>query len=96
MYEQINDNQHAANKVSMSAPWFPPTPINNLFGQLKSYMKFISESREPITITATFRTGALVIKENGLFPISSKEWRAKPARQQTMTQFKTHFCQTNK
>ena len=59
-------------------------------------MKFASKDSDPITSTAAIRTGALIIEENGLFPIASKEWRAKYAEQCTLMAFKTHFCQVDK
>ena len=80
----------------MSTPWSSPTPTNNLFEQLKSCMKFASEGGDLITSTAAIRTGALVIEENGLFPIASKERRAKIAKQRMITAFKTRFRQADK
>ena len=80
----------------MSAPWYPPTPIDNIFDQLKCCTKFASESRDPITSTATILTGALVIEENHLFPIASNEWRAKAAHQRTMAVCNAHFRQAYK
>ena len=80
----------------MSPHCSPPTPIEKLFGLLKSYIKFTSEVNNHITVTAVVRTGALVIEENGLFPITSKEWRFKVTYQQTMTKFKSHFRQVDK
>ena len=59
-------------------------------------MKFAAEGGDPITSIAAIRTGALIIKENGLFPIASKEWRAKLAEQRTLTAFKSHFRRANK
>ena len=57
-YGQIDDEHLATNTACMSAPESPPTPINNLFGQLKSCMKFFSKGRDPIIITNAVRTGA--------------------------------------
>ena len=71
-------------------------PINNLFEQLKSCIKFAAEVKDPITITVAIRIGALIIEENGLFPIASKEWRAKTSPQRTLAAFKTHFFQVDK
>ena len=59
-------------------------------------MNFSSKDGGPITITAAVRTGALIIEENGLFPITSKGWRTRPAHQRTMTDFKNHFRQADK
>ena len=74
----------------------PPTPIDNLFEQLKSCMKFTTEGRDPITSITFIRIGALIIEEKGIFPIISKEWRAKAAPQRMLAAFKTHFRQADK
>ena len=71
-------------------------PINNLFEQLKSCIKFAAEVKDPITITVAIRIGALIIEENGIFPIINKEWRSKAAHQCTLVDFKTHFRQEDK
>ena len=80
-YGKIDDNQLAANTGCMSARWSPPTPIDNLFEQLKFCMKFARERGDPITSTAATCTGAFIIEENGLFPITNKDWRANAATQ---------------
>ena len=84
--------QHSAHERIL----VPPTPIDNLFEQFKSCMKFAVEGGDPITSTAANSTGALIIKKNGLFPITSKEWRAKPAEQRPLIAFKSHFRRADK
>ena len=72
-YGQIDDDQLAANLVRMTAPWSPPTPIDKLFTQLQTSMKFATEGGDPITESSTIRTGVTIIEQNGLFPIACRE-----------------------
>ena len=59
-------------------------------------MQFAAEGGDQITITVAICTGALIIEENGLILIASKEWRSKAGPQRTLTVFKTHFRQADK
>ena len=90
-YGSIDDDQLAANIARMNTPWSPPTPIDKLFTQLKIGKKFATEGAEPITDSSAVRTGVGIIEQNGLFPISCREWRGKTATNKTWTHFVEHF-----
>lgn len=89
-YGTIDDDQLAANIARMNTPWSPPTPIDTLFTQLTIGKKFAAEA-EPISEASAIRTGVGIIEQNGLFPISCREWRGKTADNKKWTHFVEHF-----
>ena len=72
-YGQINNDQLTANIMRVATPWSPPTPIDNLFNQLKTCIKFVVDGLDPITKATAISTGFLIIESNGLFPIAYRE-----------------------
>ena len=73
-----------------------PTPIGNIFDQLKTWIEFSADGLDPITEADIIRTRVLIIEGNCLFPIACREWRAKASADRTISTFKTHFWTSKK
>ena len=63
-WDRRNGGQPGENQDSL-----PPTPIEQLFRQLKSCMVFTSKGGDVITQTSTVWTGIYIIENNGIFSL---------------------------
>ena len=95
-YGFIDDDQLAANLEKIKAPWAPPTPIENLFTQLKDCQAFSVLGNDGITDASKIRTGVALIEATPFFAQSCREWRAKSPVNKTYVNFQTHFRQADK
>jgi hypothetical protein len=91
-YGTMTSADRDANQARMSAPWSPPTPIEALFHQLEAGQRFADRAAEPIADTQLARMGHQLVLKSGMFPDGCREWRLKPAADQTWANFKTHFA----
>ena len=95
-YGGIDDDMLAANLERIKTPWSPPTPIDTLFLQIKSCMRFAKKGGDPISTPAAQRTGLAIIEATGLFRIPCREWRCKRGIDKTLPKFYLHFREADK
>ena len=95
-YGGIDDDMLAANLERIKTPWSPPTPIDTLFLQIKSCMRFAKKGGDPISTPAAQRTGLAIIEATGLFRIPCREWRCKRGIDKTLPNFYLHFREADK
>lgn len=77
--------------LRMSAPWHPPSAIEELFSQLDQGMLLSAAAGEPQGDAQTARLGYTIILKTGLFPEACREWRLLLPAAQTLATFKVHF-----
>jgi hypothetical protein len=90
-YGTITSDDLTTNYDRMTAPWNPPTPIENLFDQLKLGQEYAGEGGEPIDTRQLMRIGYNLIQQTGLFETSCREWRNKPTADKTYATFQIFF-----
>jgi len=90
-YGRIQLSDKSANSKKMATPWNPPTPIENLWKQLREGQDFAQEGNEPISDATLARNGYELILATGLFTTACKEWRTRPAATQTFSALQLFF-----
>eukprot|EP00978_Attheya_sp_CCMP212_P019478 scaffold54635_cov57-Attheya_sp.AAC.2 len=74
-YGEISQEDLDMNTTRIGAVWNPPTPIEDLFEQLRAGAAFATKGGDAPSKTA----------------IACRKWRDKPQVDRTMVQFKKHF-----
>eukprot|EP00978_Attheya_sp_CCMP212_P039835 scaffold211074_cov85-Attheya_sp.AAC.1 len=77
----------------MAAAWHPPTPIEDLFEQLRVGTEFATEGGDAPSAQAHVRLGYKLVFQTGLFDQGCRAWRILPPANHTFTIFQTHFKQ---
>ena len=90
-YGRIQLSDKTANSKKMSTPWNPPTPIENLWSQLREAQDFAQEGNELIPDATLACTGYELILATVLFTTACKTWRDRPATTQTVTDLQIFF-----
>ena len=90
-YGRIQLSDKTANSKKMATPWNPPTPVENLWSQLRQGQDFAQEGNEPISDATLAHNGYELILATGLFPIPCKNWRDRPAATQTFSELQLFF-----
>eukprot|EP00978_Attheya_sp_CCMP212_P006679 scaffold15489_cov53-Attheya_sp.AAC.7 len=75
----------------MEADWNPPTPIEDLFEQLRAGATFAMEGEDAPSAPRLVRLGYNIINKTGLFELGCRDWRKKPAADKTFAQLQVHF-----
>jgi hypothetical protein len=91
VYGIITPMMLTQNKKKMAANWHPPTPIEDLFEQLRVGMEFAIEGGDAMSVQEQVRLGYNIIDETGLFTQACRDWRILTPVQQTFDEFKIHF-----
>ena len=91
VYGIITPMMLTQNKKKMAANWHPPTPIEDLFEQLRVGMEFAIEGGDAMSVQEQVRLGYNIIDETGLFTQACRDWRILTPVQQTFDAFKIHF-----
>jgi hypothetical protein len=95
-YGEITPDELDRNLERMSAAWHPPTPIEDLFEQLRAGAEFATEGGDTPSTPQMVRLGYNLIYKTGLFPQVCREWRDKPAADKTFDNLKLHFKKWDK
>eukprot|EP00978_Attheya_sp_CCMP212_P042272 scaffold255061_cov58-Attheya_sp.AAC.1 len=66
------------NKMAIAANWHPPTPIEDLFEQLRVGKEFAIEGGDAMSVQEQVRLGYNIIDETGLFTNACRDWRILP------------------
>jgi hypothetical protein len=93
MYGTITPEALDKNLLRMSAAWHPPTPIEDLFEQLRAGRAFAIEGGDATSVQTQVRLGYNIIFKTGVFNQACREWRNKPTADHTFPIFQTHFKQ---
>ena len=73
----------------MKTPWNPPTPIEDLWKQLREGQDFALQGNEPIANVRLACLGYELIEATGLFSTSWKDWRNRLVAMQTFAELQT-------
>jgi hypothetical protein len=95
-YGEITPDELDRNLERMSAAWHPPTPIEDLFEQLRAGAEFATEGGDTPSTPQMVRLGYNLIYKTGLFSQACREWRDKPAADKTFNNLKLHFKKWDK
>jgi hypothetical protein len=90
-YGVISQEDLDANQQRMNAKWHPPTPIEDLFEQLRAGAAFALEGGDILPPASVVRLGYTIILQTGLFDEACRSWRDKDQQDRTMVLFKKHF-----
>lgn len=91
-YGEISDREIEDNIATMSTPWSPSTPIEDLFRQLNIAQKFSVKANDPISDKVYIRVGLKLIKEAGILVDTCREWSLLPSTSRTKVQFHLVFA----
>ena len=69
----------------------PPTPIEDLWKQLKNSKEIAEKGGEMISDAQMVRHSYEIINNTGLFARACKDWREKPANQKMFRQMQIFF-----
>jgi hypothetical protein len=94
-YGEITPDDLDANDKTMSTPWHPTTPIENLYKQIDDGLEYALAGNSPITDIAAVRIIYKLVHDTGLFELPCRDWRAKPNNEKTLANFKTFFTKAN-
>ena len=90
-YGTIEVSDLTINEETMKAPWNPPTPIEDLFKQLREGQKFAKLGGESISNDQLARYAYENILKTGVFDKACKKWRLQDATDQTWDKLQPFF-----
>eukprot|EP00978_Attheya_sp_CCMP212_P018413 scaffold50382_cov35-Attheya_sp.AAC.1 len=90
-YGEIAQEDLDANQQRMTAKWHPPTPIEDLFEQLRAGAAFALEGEYTLLPTSVVQLGYTILLQTGLFDQACRDWRDKAQKDRTMVLFKKHL-----
>ena len=94
-YGKISKKAMAANLKSVSAPWDPDTPIENVFTHGKSCRQFATEGGDPITDAAYIRILAETFTKSGVLDKAVDDWDDLEEDDQTVAALMAHFTKAD-
>ena len=87
-YGTITSQDLTTNYTRMTAQWNPPTPIEDLFLQLRDGQEFATDGNKTISDSQLLRLCYENVSNTGLYNDALKVWRAKLHATKTYS----HFC----
>lgn len=94
-YGKIRPADLDINIKKLQTPWFPPTPIEDLFAQMDASIKFADDNNDPLGDQFAIRIGYGIIQKTGLFETACYHWRQLDIAAQTLPAFKIYFAKAN-
>lgn len=97
-YGTISREEIDANRVSLTQPWNPDEPIENLWVRIPEAQRIanLAVPPEPITDSAALRALLTVFEATGVFITACEKWRDKVDAEWTLANFREHFTRANK
>ena len=77
----------------MKEAWAPPSPIKDLYKQLREGQKFAAKGGEPISDQQLIRYGLEIIGETGIFTKECTKWMKQPSTEKTWDKFQEYFTE---
>jgi hypothetical protein len=90
-YGTITSQDLTSNYTAMTAQWNPPTPIQDLFLQLRDGQEFATDGDESLSESQLLRLCYDNVDNTGLFNDALKVWRAKARAKKTYPLFCTYM-----
>jgi len=90
-YGDIDETDRTKNEARMKAPWSPPSPVEELFKQLREGQKFAQKGNETIGDELLARYAYENINATGIFSKACTKWRKKAAADKTWTKCQKFF-----
>ena len=92
-YGEIDESDRTENEMRMKTPWMPPSPIEDLFKQLRDGQKFAEKGGETISNDLLIRYGLEVIGMTGLFTKECTKWCKHSRADKTWDKFQAYFTE---
>jgi hypothetical protein len=80
-----------ANRASLSTPWNPDAPIENLWQHIIEIQRIAQAGNALITDVAGITLTLAMFEKSGLLSTTTQAWRVKPTLNWTWALFKTDF-----
>ena len=90
-YGEIDEHDRSENERRMKEAWAPPTPIEELYKQLREGQKFAAKGGEPISDQQLIRYGLEIIGETGMFTKECTKWMKQTNAEKTWDKFQKYF-----
>jgi hypothetical protein len=94
-YGNITPSDLATNDQKFRSAYDPAQPIEHLFSQIEDTMDFADAGGSPYTTAQVLTNSYSLVFNTGLLPESCREWRRRPAAEQTWTNFKEQFAEAH-
>jgi hypothetical protein len=92
-YGEIDESDRTENELRMKAAWMPPSPIEDLFKQLRDGQKFAEKGGETISDDLLIRYGLEVLGATGLFTKECTKWCKYARAEKTWDKFQEFFTE---
>jgi hypothetical protein len=94
-YGNITPTDIAANDKKFRSAYDAVQPVEHLFSQIEDTMDYADAGQSPYTAAQVLTNAYSLIFKTGMFSESCREWRRRPAAEQTWTNFKTQFAEAH-
>jgi hypothetical protein len=95
-YGDITPDDIDKNSATLTAPWNPDDPIQDLWLRIRDAQVFATRANEPIGDDAAIRHTLKALEASGVFTFALDNWRLKDDATKTMASFKEHFTKEDK
>jgi len=90
-YGRIKATDLKTNTESMSTPWDPSNPIENLFKQIEDGQHYANCGHVPFSDQQLVNIGCNLVNDTGAMTKACKDWVKLPLNDRTWLHFKHHF-----
>ena len=92
-YGTISTSQYTTNDERFRTPYDPNEPIEDLFERIDDAIEFADKGAIPYTAPQIVKNAYNLLFASGLFTDACREWKKKPAADQTYANLQTHFTE---
>jgi hypothetical protein len=90
-YGRLTPQRLSENHQSLSKPWDPNAPFEDLIDQIEIAKDMADDGNQPYTDPQILNTAYTLVYNTGLYFDECKTWNAKAVADKTWDNFKTHF-----
>jgi hypothetical protein len=94
-YGNLTPTDLATNDSLFRQAYDPSQPIESLYAQIEDAMDLASAGRTPYSTAQVVANAYSLVFNTGMLPDACREWRRRPAADQTWDHFKTAFAEAH-
>jgi hypothetical protein len=94
-YAVLTPEALEANRTSLSDPWNPDEPLENLWRKIFEVQRIATAGGAPITDVAAITLTLAMFETSGLLSTTTQQWRVRPVVQWTLPTFQSDFTLAN-
>jgi hypothetical protein len=94
-YGNLTPTDLATNDSLFRQAYDPSQPIESLYAQIEDAIDLASAGRTPYSTEQVVANAYSLVFNTGMFPDACREWRRRPAADQTWDHFKTAFAEAH-